>query len=287
MKYLALAVLLLFTFAGMAQQSSTYGFYRDVASYYNPATAGLDHSFKANLLYRNQWTGYPGAPINYMGLVEAKLQKHNSGVGLNIEHQSIGVASQTGVTGNYNYQWSLKDDSNTLTIGVAPKLYSLHFSSLYEEDSSGVLIESRPEARSNAFTMNLGTAFRTNKLFVAIAAMNLIPTEQQMSELNFGHSINFSVMASYDLQLTKNMKLIPNAHIQSDLVSMNFYVNARIEHEKLWYQVGYRNFQVLNASMGYCFMNRVNVGYMLHYSANALIFPYLWSHEAFIAYELR
>ncbi len=287
MKHYLISFLLLFSFAGTAQQSSTYGFYRDIASFYNPATAGLDHSFKANLLYRNQWTGYPGAPVNYMGLVEGKLQKYNSGVGLNIEHQSIGIASQTGVTGNYNYQLSLKDDSNTLTIGVAPKFYSLHFSALYEEDSSGALIESRPEVRSNAFTMNLGTAFRSKKLFVAIAVMNLIPTEQQLSELNFGHHINFSVMASYDLQLTKSMKLIPNFHIQSDLVRMNFYVNARIEHEKLWYQIGYRNHQVLNASIGYCFMDRVNVGYMFHYSANAPIFPHLWSHEAFVAYELK
>lgn len=286
MKYYLITFLLLLALSGTAQQIPFYGFYRDVASFYNPAAAGLNHSFKANLLFRNQWNGLNGSPFSYMGQVETKLENINSGVGLNIMHEEIGFTKYTAITGNYNYQWLLNDKSSQLSVGIAPKFYAMQFPNLLV-DSLG-FGTTTDWNRSNAFTMNFGAAFQTEKLFIGVSAMNLIPTRQQLSDVfNYNHALHFSVMASYNVQLTENMKLIPNVHVQSDMVRLNVFLGARVEHQKLWYQVGYHNRQNYNASIGYRFLDRINVGYMIGFWPNAPIYPNAWSHEAFIAYELK
>jgi len=71
------------------------------------------------------------------------------------------------------------------------------------------------------------------------------------------------------------------------MVRLNVFLGARVEHQKLWYQVGYHNRQNYNASIGYRFLDRINVGYMIGFWPNAPIYPNAWSHEAFIAYELK
>lgn len=247
--------------------------------------AGLDHSFKSNLLYRNQWTGKDGAPASYMGQVTSKLDRLQSGVGLNVVHDDIGFMQSTSITGNYNYQWLLNDESNQLSVGIAPKFYAMQFPNLYV-DSTGFGTPTNWNS-SNAFTMNFGAAFQTEKLFIGVAAMNLIPTRQQLNDVfNYNHGLHISVMSSYAIKLTDNMNLIPNLHIQSDLIFLSTFLSARVEHQKLWYQLGYHN-RTVNAAAGYRFMDRINVGYMIEYSTNATIFPHNWSHEIFLAYELQ
>lgn len=285
MKNHLLILLLLFTAVGRAQHLPYFGFYKDLAPFYNPAMSGLDHDFRASLLYRNQWTGLLGAPLSYVGQVGEKLKELNSGIGLNVIHEEIGFNKYTAITGNYNYQFSFNDDQSYLSVGVAPKIFLMQFPNL-NIDSSGI---ATPVSwiRSNAYTMNAGMTFQTEKLTIGLSAMNLIPTRQQLSEeLHFNHTLHLSIMASYAIQLAENMKLIPNFHFQSDMNVLNSYVAVRVEHQKLWYQFGVHNRLTLNASLGYRFLDRINIGYMIEYTSLAPIFPYVWSHEAFIAFEL-
>lgn len=285
MKPHLLFLLLFFSLVGQAQQIPFFGFYRDVAPFFNPAMTGFDHSFRANLLYRNQWTGLEGAPISYVGQVGTRLNSINSGVGLNVMHEEIGFSKYSVLTGNYNYQWSLSDGQSKFSLGVAPKLYISQSPNLVI-DSSGVATPSSWN-RSQRFSMNVGAAFQTEKLFVGLSAQNLIPAQDNYGgNLDYMDELNLSVMTSYDIRLTDKMILIPNIHVLSDLKLVTVFVNAKVEHEKLWWQLGYHN-RSYHAAIGYRFLDRINVGYMLEFSSEAPIYPHVWSHEAFIAYELK
>lgn len=138
MRYYLIICLFFISLGGFAQQGNALGFFHTVAPYFNPATSGLEHSFRASLLYRNQWSGFPGSPRSYMGQIGTKLNSINSGVGLNVMHYEIGFIKSTGITGNYNYQWSLNEGQNQLSVGVAPKFYHLQFSQIYSDSSSAV-----------------------------------------------------------------------------------------------------------------------------------------------------
>jgi len=67
---------------------------------------------------------------------------------------------------------------------------------------------------------------------------------------------------------------------------ISLFFNARVEHEKLWWQLGYHN-RTYHGAIGYRFLDRINAGYMIEYSTLAPLFPNVWSHEVFLACELK
>lgn len=283
MRYYLTLVFLAICISGYAQQTPFFGFYRDVATFYNPAMAGLDHSFKSNLLYRNQWTGWDGAPVSYMGQVTAKLDRLQSGAGLNVVHDEIGFMQSTEITGNYNYQLPLNDDQQKIALGIAPKIYSLE-SPTMDVDSLGNGTPTGWE-RTSDFTMNAGAVFKGEKLMIGVSAMNILPTTAELNH-PFKYALHSSVMASYDIQLNNQTIVAPAVHVLTDFKLMSVYLNARVQHEKLWWQLGY-HIGTFNAAAGYRFIDRINLGYMIEYGVNAPVAPHLWSHEVFLAYELQ
>ncbi|GEM_PF-5772691 len=266
-----------------AQQFPFFGFYRNIPAFYNPATAGLDYSFKSNLLYRSQWTGLEGAPISYLGQVNARLDRLRSGVGLNVVHDEIGYTQSTEITGNYNYQLSMNDNQQKIAFGFAPKFYFSERPTM-NVDSSGTGTPTGWERTSN-FTMNAGAVFKGQKLLLGASVMNILPAKAAF-KIPIIYAPHTSVMASYDIRLTEQTTLVPAVHLLTDFNVMSVYLNARVQHQKLWWQLGYHNRTII-AAAGYRFLERINVGYMIEYDVEAPIFPHIWSHEVFLAYELK
>lgn len=128
-------------------------------------------------------------------------------------------------------------------------------------------------------------AFQGEKLFLGLSALNLIPTKKQLDdEFNFNHPVNLSLMGSYDFIFSERFKLVPHIHILTDFIMILPLINLRAEHEKLWYQIGYKS-NVIAAGVGYRFLGKINVGYMSSYFYKTTAFN--WTHEAFISYELN
>src|SRR4051812_13042017 len=71
---------------------------------YNPAYAGANKGTQFNLGYRNQWTGFDGAPVTYMASGFGTLKKRpNMAIGGVIINDKSGLLSRTSFYGTYSY----------------------------------------------------------------------------------------------------------------------------------------------------------------------------------------
>ena len=73
---------------------------------YNPAVSGSVPFTKVNVFYRNQWTGFEGAPKTLLFSVDAsnKLLGFESGVGLNVVSDELGFQKNIAVKLDYAYR---------------------------------------------------------------------------------------------------------------------------------------------------------------------------------------
>jgi type IX secretion system PorP/SprF family membrane protein len=107
MKKIILAILGFVPFFGIAQQDPQYSMYMFNGMAINPGYAGSNEGVNANVLYRTQWTGIPGAPKTIVANVHSPFFNEKIGAGLSFNNDQIGVM-----------------DRNTISLAGA---YHLHF----------------------------------------------------------------------------------------------------------------------------------------------------------------
>lgn len=112
------ALVLLLACTGLqAQQEPMYTqfFYNRLVL--NPAYAGSRDGLSLVALIRQQWVGFAGAPSTQTFSAHAPLGKSNSGVGLNLIHDKIGITNQFVLNGAYSFRIPI-GDYNSLNLGL-------------------------------------------------------------------------------------------------------------------------------------------------------------------------
>src|SRR5581483_6360523 len=82
-------VLLALCFSAAAQQEIQNSFYMFNSSVLNPAYAGSRDALSVVADYRNQWTGWKGAPQTSNFIAHTPLMNESIGVGINIVSDQI------------------------------------------------------------------------------------------------------------------------------------------------------------------------------------------------------
>ena len=83
---------------------------------YNPAIAGSKSHSVVNLNYRNQWTGFDGAPKTYVLSVNSRLLKGKMGVGAFMFNDEIGPFKTLNASLNAAYHLKFPDSEFSLGI---------------------------------------------------------------------------------------------------------------------------------------------------------------------------
>ncbi len=83
----------------------------------NPAALAIDGRIMIDMIFRNQWYGFEGAPTT--GALNAQYELyHDMAVGLNVSYDLIGVSHATQVSGQYAYRLYV-NETNALIFGVS------------------------------------------------------------------------------------------------------------------------------------------------------------------------
>ena len=80
----------------------------------NPAFAGSKDAICGTLMYRNQWSGFDGAPTTILFNGHAPIKSIRSGVGLTFFNDNIGQLNTNILRAHYSYH--LKLGSNFLNL---------------------------------------------------------------------------------------------------------------------------------------------------------------------------
>ncbi|MFD1286230.1 PorP/SprF family type IX secretion system membrane protein, partial [Mesonia ostreae] len=85
-----------------AQQDPQYTQYMYNMNVVNPAYAGSKESLNIGLLYRDQWSGFDGAPKTFTFSAHSPIGE-NTGLGLSAISDEIGPVKETNVYADFSY----------------------------------------------------------------------------------------------------------------------------------------------------------------------------------------
>ncbi len=102
---------------GMAQQDAHYTQFMSNKLVINPAYAGSREALSLTALYRHQWQGFEGAPRTGTFSFNAPFLKNNSGIGMSVIYDKLGLSEAWFIDLSYAYKLKL-NDKNTLNIGL-------------------------------------------------------------------------------------------------------------------------------------------------------------------------
>ncbi|MEL6924852.1 MAG: type IX secretion system membrane protein PorP/SprF [Bacteroidota bacterium] len=97
------------------QQDAMFTKYMFNSLAYNPAFAGTPGYMQTRLLYRNQWTGFEGAPTTQTLTVHTPIME-KVGLGFSLINDKIGATGST--TANFAYSYRIPFGPGNLSIGL-------------------------------------------------------------------------------------------------------------------------------------------------------------------------
>lgn len=236
----------------------------------NPAALAIDAKMQVDLIYRNQWFGFDGAPSTFAASGQYELAP-DMAVGLNFYNDQIGKYSNNAVSGQYAYRL-LFDNANALILGLG-----LGIESKSADLASTVTIDPNDPAFSQGFSKvffqsSAGIYYYSPIFYIGAS----IP---QMFQTNFGRDDGFSisdfhyffssgwylnVTDNYTFQPNLQVKVVRGSPIQGDLLLRNTF-NGR------WsVVVGYRSENSIIAGVDFLISQYMRVGYAFNHDVAGL-----------------
>ncbi|UKN03263.1 type IX secretion system membrane protein PorP/SprF [Paracrocinitomix mangrovi] len=259
----------------------------------NPSSMGMYDNMNGSVFYKNQWTGFDGAPQLIGFNFNSPVGGLNNRLGFTVINDRIGVNNNTELSAAYAYTLKLSNKAN-LSFGVSATLR------LSQSDYAEVeTIITDPEFQANTPTLAMpnfkfGSYFRTKKFYVGFALPNLLKnTIEYDNEFSGSTSFDFSdwhfylhsgysweISDKFDLNSSLLFKHVSGAPFQLDLSTM-FVVKKRFG-----FGLNYRTSNDLAAMLRFRINPMLEMGYSYDYSFSALKNYSSGSHEIMLIFDI-
>lgn len=259
----------------------------------NPAYAGSNDALSISSVFREQWVNIDGAPRTKTLTAHAPFYQSRVGLGLTLYKDDIGVASQTGIFGNYSFKIPL--ETGTLALGVLGGV------SGYQER----LLDVKTNTPDVSFSSNtpmffvpnfgLGVYYYTKHYYLGLSAPRLIENTLIIDQNNSvqgvdgkfaGIGLHYFLASGIILDIGQLVKIRPavlvkavvNAPVEFDFNMAALFVNT------LWLGAGFRSGDALNFLSAIQINNQLRVGYSFDYTFTKLSSYAGGTHEFSVNY---
>jgi len=275
----------------LAQQEAQFTQY-----IYNPTTLnpGYTGSRLSSMVYfqnRQQWIGLEGAPKNLFLNAQTFFEKRNTGLGFEIQSNTIGPINRNILSFNYSYHLKISDYQS---IGMGLKFSNLFLNSNFDlltlRDQNDPYFSNNIENRYNP-NFGAGFFFYSDKYYVGLSVPSLFktyyyntlnPNELQLEV----DDINIYLMAGYVFEVGKSLRVKPASlvrYLNGSFIFENS-ISAQLL-DRITIGASYRNGVSLAALAGIQLTNTLFFGYS--YDSNIGVFNLNGnSHEIFLRMEL-
>lgn len=234
----------------------------------NPAYSGADGALSATLMYRNQWTGFTGAPKTITAALHAPLRNERVGLGLMVVNDQIGVNNQTTVMANYAYIIEMGDGKLAFGFGLGISMLNVSWDKLQATDENDNGLNISPEKLTNP-NFSAGLFYHNKEFFVGFSTPMLLSysySGENATDLELKNDFseyNFYLTSGYKLELNNDYtffpslitKFNPGEAFQAD-VSAQF-----ILRNKLWLGLTYRSVDALVAIVQFQVTDQLRLAY--------------------------
>lgn len=233
-----------FLFTGLvafAQQDAQFSMNMFNRLAVNPAYAGMNKALCGTMLYRQQWTAFPGSPKT--GLLSVDFGEiFYGGVGLTIDQDQLGFDRTLKAKAAYSFHLPLGPGSLGIgaDIGMIQKALS---GSFVAPDGTTTATpgtdQAIPWSGASAITydVGLGLYYTTQKMYVGISTLHI--PEQELTQAGTGFNFDYTVarhyyiMAGYTFQLGNMFDLTPSVLTKSDASATQLDINLIAKWNKM------------------------------------------------------
>src|SRR5258706_315793 len=239
-KYYSLAVVLFLSVSAWAQQDPQFSQNMFTKLAVNPAHAGAYDAICGTLLYRNQWTGFDGAPKTFLLMAETPVPKLLGGLGLTIASDQLGFEKNLMARLAYAHKLYLGSGYLNLGLDVGYMQKSIDGSKFIFNDGGD---QSIPlwAVSGGAIDFGFEAYDYSDKLYAGISSLHLTEGEIKTDNVTTKLARHYYFMAGYDAELTPDITLKPSLFAKSEGTSTQIDLNANVLlQNKFWLGFSYR-----------------------------------------------
>lgn len=274
-----------------AQHSPLFSQYMLNGLAINPAYTGSREVFVANVMYRNQWVGFDGAPKTQVLSLHGPLKNKSIAVGLLVNNEKFGVTNSTGVSGKVAYRIKMKEATLSFGISIGINMMSAKYSELTTTQLNDLSFANdyRNTLRPD---FGAGIYYSTKKYFVGLSVPTMtsqryiVENEKVQIYSDFGN-YNFILTGGYIFTLNDNFKLKPSTLLRvSPNKQAQLDLNANVIYkDQFWLGASYRHNDAMVFIAEFQINQQFKIGYSYDYTLTAFKKYSGGSHEIMLQYE--
>jgi type IX secretion system PorP/SprF family membrane protein len=257
-----------FTSVSFAQQDPQFTQFMHNKLIFNPGYAGTSEAICANVLYRQQWVNFPGAPKTGLLSFDMPIGQLPIAVGLNVMSDQIGFAKTLFARLAVSYNRHI--GAGVLGIGIDGGILQQQFNGTWitpdgptQQDASIPTWQANGQTTANpnlnklTYDVGFGAYYTiANKMYVGISSTHLAAQDiKASSDVKYQLARHYYIVGGYTFDLTQEHALQPNVKVKSDAASTQLDVNLTYIYNKtLSVGVSYRMQDAIAPMIGYRFL---------------------------------
>lgn len=256
----------------------------------NPAVAGTTGQICATGFFRQQWTGFDGAPRTGLFNAHMPISKISSGVGLSVYFDKLG--QQQSNFARLSYSFHRKIGPGTFGIGlsagvVAHTLGNNWIARDNPADDASIPLNGQSDSK---FDLGAGLYYTSPTFWIGLSSTHL--NEPELSDVFIKGVRHYFVQAGYDWAIGGDKKYVlqPSTLIKSDGTSTQVDLNATfLYNNQVWLGVSFRSEDAIAPLIGYQYelpnkRSMLKIGYSYDVTTSRLKNYSSGSHEIMLNY---
>ncbi|MDR6302009.1 PorP/SprF family type IX secretion system membrane protein [Mesonia maritima] len=276
---------LLISFSSSAQQDPQYTQYMYNMNVVNPAYAGSKEHLEVGLLYRDQWSGFEGAPRTFTFSAHSPVGD-KTGLGLSAISDEAGPVKETNVYGDFSYTLNLGGE-HRLAFGLkaGATFHDVGLIGLDLQQQNDVAFDSNV----NNTYLNIGAGFLyyTDNYYIGVSVPNFLNSKHlDIDGREFGtEEQHYFATAGYVFQVSENLKFKPSTLVKASFESpLSFDVNANfLFYERFEIGASYRLEDAVSGLVSVRATDWMQIGFAYDHTLTDIEEP---SYEAFVLFDV-
>lgn len=271
----------------MSQQYPWWTQYRSNQTVLNPGFCGTKRLVDARINYRNQWTGFEGAPKTYVLALNFRFMKGKLGAGGFVFKDDIGPFKN--MNGSLTLAYHLKFEDTELSFGLQGNYMQQKFNGndVTLRNQQDKAINQYTEDKAGNFDGSFGVVYYNDRFHIGLAANNIAGStieHYQNDTIKAGKYINaphYNISAGYHWADNPDF-IFENSLIASYVNSMPFLFDytLRLHIKKtLMTGISFRFGDAVALQVGYTLQEKVQISYSYDFITSPLKRYQGGSHE--------
>ncbi|MBC7695413.1 MAG: type IX secretion system membrane protein PorP/SprF [Burkholderiales bacterium] len=290
------------TSVSFAQQDPQFTQFMHSKLIYNPGYAGTSEAICANVLYRQQWVNFPGAPKTGLVSFDMPIGQLPIAIGLNVMTDQIGFSKT--LFARLALAYNRHIGAGILGVGIDGGVLQQQFNGNWiTPDGPNQIDNSIPSYQAagqtsanpglNKLTYDVGFgAFYSiaNKMYVGISSTHLAAQDiKASSDVKYALARHYYIVGGYTFNVGEGGKhgINPNVKIKSDAASTQLDVNLTYIYNRMfWIGVSYRMQDAIAPMIGARFLKdrSLKVGYSYDLTLSKIKGYSSGTHEIMLGY---